>query len=138
MEPQPIEELPRIPIRISLNPELDPHVEILEFEVEEDHNGRTISIKQRRRESEQLSEASSKEKGRNTDADSSQSTISQCLPSEDQRQAPTEKEQVQAQREERPPAPEIALVDYPDEEPSTGVTADDSALPDQTRPIEET
>ena len=31
MEPQPTEELPRTPGRVSPNPELDTHVEILEF-----------------------------------------------------------------------------------------------------------
>ena len=42
MEPQPTEELPRTPGRISPNPESDP---ILEIKEEKDHNGRTISIK---------------------------------------------------------------------------------------------
>ena len=49
MEPPQPEELPRNPGRISPNPELDLHVEILEFEEEEDHNGWTISIKQRKK-----------------------------------------------------------------------------------------
>ena len=70
MEPPQPEELPRTPGCISPNPELDPHVEILEFEEEEDHNGRTISIKQRkkkkankrRRESGQPSKTLGKEK----------------------------------------------------------------------------
>ena len=82
MEPQPTEELPRTPGRISPNPELDTHVEILEFVEEEDHNGRTISIKQRKkkkankwkRESGQPSETSGKKKRRKTEAGGSQQT----------------------------------------------------------------
>ena len=31
----------------------------------------------------------------------------------------------------------MALVDYPEKEPSTGLTVDDSALPDQTWPVAE-
>ena len=45
MEPQPIEKLPRTAGRISPNPDLDTHVEILEFVEEEDQNNRTVSIK---------------------------------------------------------------------------------------------
>ena len=80
MEPAQLEELPRTPRSISSNPELDPHVEILEFKAEEDYNGWTIIIKQRKKkkankrrsESRQLSEISGKKKRRKIEVRGSQ------------------------------------------------------------------
>ena len=120
-------------------------MEIPEFEEEEDHNSRTLSIKQRKKkkahkwkiESAQPSEISSKEKCKMIDASNSQPTNFQQLTDEEQGKAPTETEQTHTQRKECPSVPIIALVDYPEEVPNTRITADDSALTDQARLVEE-
>ena len=140
MKPSQPEELPRTPGRLSPNPELDPHVEILEFEEKEDHNGRKIGIKQRkkkkankrRRESGQTSETSGKKKRRKIEAGGSQQTEST-----EHGPTPAEPEPAQAQTEERPSAPIISLVDYPDEEQSGRPMLDEITILDQSWMVEE-
>ena len=140
MEQPVTQELPRTPGRISPTPELDAHVEILVFDEEEDQQGRTISIKQRKkkkahkrkRESGHTSEVSGKKKKRKIEAGGTQ-------PMEVREQVPitAEPEPARPQPEDNATAPIMPLVDYPDEEQGGRQTPEQSTIPDPTRLVEE-